>query len=617
MKILFFILPIIVSVISQAQQLSSEEAETLFSQKRFSGVWDYFQVQLKKDSLNTNLNYKMGVCYLNSRSQKEKSIGYFKKALAKNDLGKQKQSHTYKLLGDAYYFISDFDQAILHYEKYRSMYQGESNGDISKELEMCKMANDLKELKELTANLTDNKNGSKKNRKNLYAYHETLSTLKQPSSISIPLKKTSTDIGSYGKNFYEEIQEAHYYNFKHDPKKTDTTEDIMETTIATSVDGQIILIYKDDNGNGNLYCSSLHGNEWIQPEQLSKNIINKSWEPNEFVSTNGNELYFSSKREGGFGGKDIYKCMKLSNGEWGKAINMGSRINTKYDEEAPYVFPDGVTLYFSSNRNRKKDFFDNFSSIFSDSTGWVIPQNIGYPVYKKNQNLKNDSGSTIQNNDNFIATFINLQNKPITILSGTVTDKKRNIPSYIEITIANNETGEIIGIYHPSAKTGKYAFIIPPGKNQNISYESQGYLFHSENINLNNDPNIYQLNKLIELEPIAEGSKIKLNNIFFDDGKTSISSGSDIEINKLANFLTRNPTIQVEIAAYTSKKSNDDRIKQTEGRIQSLLNYLFEKGVDKKNIRSEIYKKTKTKISGPEVVQFKSEQLELKVIALK
>ena len=618
MKPLFHALLFCFSLQSLAQELNLEEAETLFLNKRFSGVLDYYRGLLKKDSLNSKLNYKIAVCYLNSRSQKEKSIRYFEKALIKNDLGKEKQSNIYKLLGDAYYSISDYDQAILHYEKYKNSSSTGSHNDISKEIEMCKMANDLKDLKELTSKLTDSKSGGKRNKQNLYSYQETSLAKKQQSSISFPKKKSSSKNEINGNRFFEEIQDAGRYNFKRDLKKIDTTDNRMETTIATSVDGQIILIYRDDYGYGNLYSSSLHGNEWMAPVKLSRNIMNKNWEEDEFISTNGKELYFSSDREGGFGGKDIYKCLKLANDEWGKAINMGSRINTPFDEEAPYLLPDGSTLYFSSNRNRKKNYFDNFSSFYSDSAGWTIPVNVGYPLNKTSDGTYNDSISTISNKANFIATFINPQDKPITILSGTIQDNTNIVPFYIEITIANNETSEIIGIYHPTSNNGRYSFIIPPGKNQNITYESEGYLFHSENINLSNAPSIYQLNKLIELESIRVGAKIKLNNLFFEEGSTSLSNTSEIELNNLIVFLKKNSSVKIEIAAYLNKAGYDGRKKQTEERLNSIINYLSDKGINKTNIQLKIYKTKKNKIKSNAIeVETKVEQLELKILSLK
>jgi len=603
-----------------AQKLSPAEAEKLFAKKRYSAVYSYYQDLLKKDSLNTTLNYKMGVCYLNSRSQKEKAISFLKRALTKNDLGKQKQSEIYKLLGDAYYQVSNFDEAILNYEKYRKILQDtkDVSDDISKEIEMCKMANELKEIKEITSNLTDNKSAGKNNRKNLYTYNEGPASLTQSTSISLPLKKKISAKSHSDKAYFEEVQDAGHYIFKPDSKKTDTTDSKMETTIATSIDGQIILIYRDDNGDGNLYSSFLKGNEWMKPEKLSRNIINRSWEPNEFISTNGNELYFSSDRDGGFGGKDIYKCKKLSNGEWGKAINMGSMINTKYDEEAPYLYADGNTLYFSSNRNRKKKgAFDNFACAFSDSAGWSVPTNVGYPLFQTIESAASDTANISSLKDNCIATFVNQNKAPITVLKGKVIDINGNIPSYVEITVANNMTGEISAVYHTDAKTGKYAFIIPSGQNQNITYEAEGYLFHSENIDLGRDPNIYKQTKVIALEPISEGAQIKLNNIFFEGGKSSLSPASDIELNKLTSFLTNHPTARIEIAATIDKKSNSDYVKETEEKIQSLANFLCEKGIDKKNIKSEVYKKKKNKKSADvKSTEQKLQKLELKILAL-
>lgn len=613
------------SLICQNYNYDQNEADQLFEKKRFNAVWPYYHTKLKKDSLNSTLNYKLGACYLNSRSQKEKAIGYLKQAILKYDLSIQKQATAYKLLGDAFYQISNFDEAIIYYKKSNEAFKNSKNEnieDVSKAIEICKMSNELKELKELTTRLYEDKTQNKKNKKNLYTYNETGSSLKQPSSIILPSKKSTTTTNFSDKIYYEEIQDAEHFLFKKDPKKADTSDNIMETTIATSIDGQIILIYRDDEGDAILCTSYLNGNDWVKPEKLNKNLINKTWEPNDFISINGQELYFSTEREGGFGGKDIYRCQKLTTGEWDKAVNMGPNINTPYDEEAPYLYADGVTLFFSSNRNRKKQYFDNFSSTFSDSTGWSTPLNTGYPIFKTLDDSLLSSNYILENTnlkENYLATFINQKKMPITILKGTIIDKNGNIPSYIEITLSNNETGEILGLYHPDSKNGKYSFIIPNVKNQNITFEAEGYLFHTENIGLNQEQSIYKLNQLITLEPIAEGSKITLNNIFFNEGMPTFHRTSDIELNTLFKFLTNNPTIKVEIASYVNKKRDNEYIKLTEERIQSILNFLSEKGIHKTNIKSTIYKNKKKikKITRSKSEENTRERFELKILPLK
>ena len=135
---------------------------------------------------------------------------------------------------------------------------------------------------------------------------------------------------------------------------------------------------------------------------------------------------------------------------------------------------------------------------------------------------------------------------------------------------------------------------------------------------MSNAPSIYQLNKLIELESIRVGAKIKLNNIFFDEGNTSLSNTSEIELNNLIVFFNKNSSVKVEIAAYLNKAGYDGRKKQTEERLNSIINYLSDKGINKTNIQLKIYKTKKNKIKSNAIeVETKVEQLELKILSLK
>src|SRR5205823_2031547 len=123
----------------------------------------------------------------------------------------------------------------------------------------------------------------------------------------------------------------------------------------------------------------------------------------------------------------------------------------------------------------------------------------------------------------------------------------------IKITITNNETGENTGIYYPESKTGQYLFIAPHHLNNNITFEAEGYLFHSENVDISRDTNFYKLYHTIELAPVTAGSKDVLNNIFFENDKTTLSTSSLTELNNLFAFLTDNPTIKIEISTTLSK----------------------------------------------------------------
>ncbi|MGZ5274061.1 MAG: hypothetical protein ACXWCA_07090, partial [Kaistella sp.] len=623
-KLIFFSFMSVLGISVSSQNLEPYEAEELFNKKYYTAVWKYYRDKLKEDSLNTEWNYKMGVCYLNSRSQKEKSIQYFKRAASDGDNKAIHPATTFKLLADANYITGNYDNAISYYEKYQILaksIQSSPFEDITREIEMCKMAKELKELKEITAKLITQRNKTKKNR-NTTGYEKIGYSIANASPVFI-----SNNIGIensvHDDKYFEEGNKVNVKNLKLLSGTLDSSKTKMETTIASSTDGQIILIYRDDNGEANLYTSVLNGNDWIEPEKLSKVVNNHSWEPDEFISPDGNTLYFASNRDGGFGGKDIYKCEKLTNGEWGKATNLGSTVNTVYDEEAPFIFPDGVTLYFSSNRNRPKGGFDNFTCSLSDTLGWTAPVNIGYPQHEtvNTEGKTNNQADTSFTKDNYLSTFISHKNAPITIIKGRIANyQSGEIPPSTEITITNNETGNVAGVYRPDVKTGKYTCIVPSGKNNNVTFEAKGYLFHSENIDIPKDQGYFQLQQPVVLKPIIEGSKTVLKNVFFEKENAAFTSASRIELNKLHSLLQDNPGLLVELSGTVEKKSSAEDIDLMEAKLQSVINFLYEKGIDKARIKQKVYrnskKKKKAKNFSLEDKKY-TERLELKILAKK
>ena len=93
---------------------------------------------------------------------------------------------------------------------------------------------------------------------------------------------------------------------------------------------------------------------------LSKSI---NTQPHKTTYKNKNILYFVSDRKGGFGGLDIWFCIIDKFGNYGEAINAGSRINTEYNEITPFYNIWTGELFFSSDRNEKESGIDIFKSI--------------------------------------------------------------------------------------------------------------------------------------------------------------------------------------------------------------------------------------------------------------
>lgn len=593
----------------------SEDMDFLFTRNRFSATWSHINRQLQHDSLNSELNYKMGICYLNSRSQKEKALSCFQKALALQN-NNPPSGLTYKLLAEASYLSRNYDQALSYYEMYKKTLAASQSSDtlllreIEKQLEICRLGKELNELKEMTSALVASKftRGSDPQPVTLTDYTTSFSA--DQSLMTVTFRRS----GPGGRNTADHDLFADAISLGEDTSWADTRDTGRvrhEATVATSVDGQIILLYRDEEGDAALYVSTLNGNQWSAAEKVNRNLNLYGWEPNEFISADGHTLYFTSSREGGYGGKDIYRSVRMPSGEWGKAVNLGFPINSPYDDEAPFIHPDGVTLCFSSNRQRK-DGFDIFTSVL-ESGRWAIPVNIGYPAGKTTQLKQAETAArTIASTekDNCLVTFLNQKKNPLIIVKGSIRCKDGKLPPSVQITVSDNATGEITGLYQTN-RSGQYAIILPGGKNTNILFEADGYLFHSENMDVSEGRDFYRIIHPIELEPFMENASTVLNNIFFKNDPPVLHSDSYKELHHLFRLMATNPGLVIEICGVLAEKGGI-AVKRKEQQLDIIVTQLLENGIDKERIQTKIYNPRKRKRNKP--VHPDRDRIELKIV---
>ncbi len=614
----------------QADMKKNAEADNLFSNNSFGAALPIYLDSLTYYPSDADLNYKAGICYLNSRSQKAKAAGYLTKAV-----GTTLPAVTIKYQGDAYFLDNKFDLAITSYEKFKKIFLANKPKylvapkdtslleEINWKIEMCRIGKRLKEL--------DTSRNDQPSR-----YMEYVSTLSADQSIMTLTFQKPGGIKnklSAGEKYFEDLYIPVNADFDLTKRVVDTTTTINEATVATSLDGQIVLIYRDEKGDGNLYVSRLSENKWTSPEKLSSPVNLKGWEFNEYISADGYSLYFTSSRAGGFGGKDIYTCTKLPNGEWGKATNMGPIINTSFDEEAPFIYSDKHTLFFSSNKNKQSCCFDVFSSTLGTDGTWSEPKKVGYPAKTKMDDILYATTTTYQEyspaairagvynkKDLYFATFTDQKKFPFSVLKGKVIDIDGKVPKNVKITVTDNETGEVSGIYSSHYKTGDYILPLPPGRNNNIIYEADGYLFHSENIDLNKKDNYYETHKVDLMSPLGPDSKIILSNVFFDIDRASILPASMVELNKIFLLLSRYTDMSVQLSYLIDTKENKSFFAVlARKRAQSVVDYLINKGISKDRVTekdSGKQKEVKNKYDkkNTEEDKISGERLELKIL---
>lgn len=263
-----------------------------------------------------------------------------------------------------------------------------------------------------------------------------------------------------------------------------------DACVALSADGHRMIIYRtspSDPASGDLYITKLgeHGH-WETPKLIGTEINSEFIETSACFSNDTSELYFSSNRPEGLGGKDIYRIRHLPNGRWAAPFNLGPNINTPYDDDAPFLHPDGVTLYFSSKGHNSMGEYDVFRSRLTPETNnFSKAENLGYPI--------NDVG-----NDIFFVVSVDGQrgyytsNKKETLGGADIYQIDTRFgendlvvrqcyaylgstPARVQITLSDIHTNEIVGTYASNPKTGKFILVLNPLKPYHIMLEEDGY----------------------------------------------------------------------------------------------------------------------------------------------
>lgn len=348
-------------------------------------------VELQPD--NANFNFRYGVSLLQSSSNLSEPLSYLKKAsentALKIDMFNAKESkapiEAIYYYGLALHRVGDIENALVNYQNFINQ-AGEKHALYKQATLNIKQANNAKSL-------ADNKDIKSvemlsKNVNSIYADFAPIvsfdgSSLFFTSGRAWKKDKKENQIDPATGSYYEDI----YSSFNDDnhwmeAKRLDfclPTEN--EASVSISVDERRIYCYNSKSGNGDIYYADFSNGQFNEMKILENKAVNtNNWQPHYFVSLDGKTAFFSSENEpGGFGGLDIYMIKKNNDGTWGSPVNLGSEVNTPYDEDAPFLTFDGKYLYFSSNGDKSIGGFDIFRAEYKNGK-FTNVENLGYPI---------------------------------------------------------------------------------------------------------------------------------------------------------------------------------------------------------------------------------------------
>ena len=276
-----------------------------------------------------------------------------------------------------------------------------------------------------------------------------------------------------------------------------------------------------------LYVSRWDLGQWTMPKRMDGNINTGSWESQPCVSADGKELYFVSRRNGN---ADIYCSRRNADRSWGEPQNLGAPINTKGNEMAPFLHPDGRTLYFSSDKHIGMGGYDLFMSRRGEDGQWQDPVNLGFPI---------------------------------------------------------NTQGDEINFF--VAADGKTAFISSQREGGRGGYDI--YTFELPEEIRSDSANFFSGVDVTELYP---GDKFMLRDLQFEFNSSALTEDSYAGIQVLSDFLKRNPELRVELAGHTDDIGNDKyNLQLSADRANVVREALIANGIDASRLTANGYGSSK------------------------
>jgi hypothetical protein len=471
-------------------------AVSLANNKDFERAITIFKRVLKAQPNSPETLYYLGYCYLNTSEGPDSAIIYFNRginALPQSDKTSALGIDLQYSISKSYHKLLKPAEAIASFEKLLTLLPENDlvfRKEIGREIEMCQNTIELlkKPVKLEVKNL-----GNTVNTK--YDDHSPLVTI-DGSTLFYTSRRASSysqfmPDGQYSEKIYfssldtvsGKWEKARILNkiFKREGH---------ESCVSISADGQELYLFRNDMDGQKLYVSLFDGTSWAEPAKLPKPINSDFNETHATLNPDKSVMYFTSDRPGGYGGLDIYQIRRLPNGEWAKPLNLGSGVNTEYDEETPMLHPDGKTLYFASEGHNCMGGFDIFFTKANDDSTWTKPVNMGYPintvdddfffvptiVYNKAYYASARFNDTFGKSDVYFIEYEEPEESRLAVFTGLILSDPEDAPlENIRLTLREKGSETIIGNFKPHPGTGKYLVIVETGKNYKLQFEGQDF----------------------------------------------------------------------------------------------------------------------------------------------
>ena len=406
-----------------------------------------------------------------------------------------------------------------------------------------------------------------------------------------------------------------------------------DAALAISPDGKELYVYNGKKGNGDILSYKKKNGLWAKPVKVTAKINSRWQESSLCISADSNTVYFVSQHKKlTHGGKDIFVVHRGPDGIWSDPEPLDTTVNTVWDEESPWISADGRTLYFSSQGHNSMGGFDVFRTTMGEDGRWSPPVNMGVPlntpdddlfycpsptdsmtawisgIREETHGLKDiyqvtwlpprekeeiasrslkarDTVSVMQENGgvNTLALAVPVavpKPKRELVVTGTITDKASGAPLMASIDVIDMDKNQITGKTISRKSDGVYTLRLKERKNFGVEINAPGYMFLLDVVKVPFSDTVTRLVRNFTMNKIKVGESVVLQNIFFETNRSVITPLSYPALDRVINFMKKNPGIKVEIDGHTDSVGSEaynQRLSQA--RAQAVVEYLVKHGI--------------------------------------
>ena len=358
---------------------------------------------------------------------------------------------------------------------------------------------------------------------------------------------------------------------------------------------------------------------WDELELLGPEINTvMGWESQPALSADGKELYFASAREHStkdFNGNptmDIFVSKKDSLGKWSMAEKLPEVISTPYQEKAPFLHPDGKTLYFSSNREPSGGGYDLWVSRCNEYGEWSKPVNMGAPV-----NTIGDEHGLVVDASGEEAFFASrrdgtqgldimsfpvpeeLRPDAIKVVHGMVDPTPPSEGTRLTLNYVQSKRAEEIALNYDD---GSFAAIINTSYGEDVILKVEGEDAAFEAVVVHQSDEEIEGNPTPELkiraQKASDENAFELRDVQCASNSSEMDKAAKLVLDAFADYLLENTHFEINIEGHTDNVGHTNENLTLSGeRAIVVAEFLINKGVSSRRINAKGYGQSHPKAS--------------------